>query len=1138
MSDNGGQKDFIFPFSEEIWFQTYKYHTDENLKDTQRRVAKDLASIEKDTEKHEEEFLDALEGFKVVPGGRITSNAGTGLKGASYINCFVGGPLGEDQDSIEGIFDALKDAALTLKSEGGYGFCVDFIRPRGSFINGVGVESPGAVEFLRLWDTMSSVITKGSGQKKKTKKGKNKIRKGAMMVTMSCWHPDIEEFIAIKQTGKNLEKFNMSLLCYDDFMDAVINGKSWELVYPDTTFEKYNSEWDGNLKVWKEKGYPVIVHKTYEKAEELWDQLMLSTYNRNEPGVLFVDRINRLNNLSYIEHISATNPCFSGDTLIAVADGRIAVPIKQLVDEGKDVPVYSINEIGATEVKWARNPRVTGYSEKLLRITIDDGSFLDVTPNHKFPMRNGGIKTAAELIKGDSLFRFRSSTVNIKEDIQNRMRKIQHENMIKKWKAFEKETDLETTWIDDRLYAVKYCECCQKKMTMPWPKREISYCSGSCASRNTYSQRREKGINRSEKNLHRQIMAYKDLVDELGREPYLKEWAAKCKSRGIPWRLRVGKKGRLAAEKNPFLLTSFRDLKERSGEYNHRVVSIEELPGEHTVYNLTVDDNHTVGIVTNQSDLTHTGIFVLNCGEQLLQNGGVCLLGSLNLVNFIDIEKNNWDYDKLEKYIPTFVRMLDNVNDKTIVPLPIQKWNLENKRRIGIGYVGYGSALYLLNKRYGSEEALKLTEELCSFVTNKAYQASAMLAKEKGAFPSYDEEKYLASEFIKQALWPETIEMIRKYGIRNSHLTSIQPTGNTSVYINNVSSGLEPVVSPEYYRTVVVPVPPEGLSVPTVDWAGNTFKSESDWKWAKEGDENILILEFEGKTYKFDHNRGLVKEELVEDYGVHMLRQEGKWDPEADWAANIFDLTIKEHVDTMKVFAKYIDAAMSKTINVPNDYPYDDFKDIYLDMYKSGVIKGGTTYRIGTMTNVISAEGTKAEEEAKGIQKNSAPKRPKKLPCDVHHLTVGGEKWVVFVGLFDGHPYEVFAGLMDKVSLSKKVSSGSLIKRKKGKYGFINEDIEIDDINEVFDNATQGAITRLASMSLRHGVDIKFVITQLLKTGNGLTTFAKCLARTLKKYVKEGEMLPDVTCESCESKKVAMIEGCHKCMSCGFSACS
>src|SRR3990167_8100100 len=168
---------FTNDFSEEIWDQTYKYYTDKTVSDSHMRVAADLASCEQNQGEWTEKFFDALTDFKGVPGGRITSNAGTNLHWTTYINCFVDGPVVEDKDSINGIFSALSRAALTLKSEGGYGFCCDFIRPRGSFIHGVGVETPGAVEMLRLWDVMSGVITKGSDKKKKEQKGKNKIRK-------------------------------------------------------------------------------------------------------------------------------------------------------------------------------------------------------------------------------------------------------------------------------------------------------------------------------------------------------------------------------------------------------------------------------------------------------------------------------------------------------------------------------------------------------------------------------------------------------------------------------------------------------------------------------------------------------------------------------------------------------------------------------------------------------------------------------------------------------------------------------------------------------------------------------------------------------------------------------------------------
>src|ERR1035437_3090818 len=177
---------FVDEFSKEIYEQTYRYGS-ENINQTQLRVAKDLASIEKDPDYWTQQFLWALEDFKFSPGGRITSNAGTGLKGTTYINCFVDGFMGEDQDSMEGILDTLRRQALILKSEGGYGFCADVMRPRGSFINGIGNESPGSVRMLDMWDTQSGVITEGSGNKTKNEKGKVKIRKGAQMVTMSCF---------------------------------------------------------------------------------------------------------------------------------------------------------------------------------------------------------------------------------------------------------------------------------------------------------------------------------------------------------------------------------------------------------------------------------------------------------------------------------------------------------------------------------------------------------------------------------------------------------------------------------------------------------------------------------------------------------------------------------------------------------------------------------------------------------------------------------------------------------------------------------------------------------------------------------------------------------------------------------------
>ena len=829
--------EFVDDFSKEIYEQTYKYG-DEDINKTQLRVAKDLASIEKDPEHWTQEFLWALENFKFVPGGRITSNAGTGLKGTTYINCFVDGFMGEDQDSMEGILDALRRQALILKSEGGYGFCADVMRPRGSFIGGIGNESPGSVRMLDMWDTQSAVITEGSGSKTKKKKAKVKIRKGAQMVTMSVWHPDVEEYIMAKQTPGRLTKFNMSVLITDDFMEAVKNNQPWSLEFPD--YEKHSNEykkdWDGNMKKWKALGHGTVVYKTYENANQLWDIIMTSTYNRNEPGVLFSDTMNKLNNLYYCEYINATNPC----------------------------------------------------------------------------------------------------------------------------------------------------------------------------------------------------------------------------------------------------------------------------------------------------------------GEQILPIGGVCLLGSINLTQFVDFDSKDWDYDKLGKLIPIAIRLMDNVNDKTYVPLPTQKEGLKNKRRIGLGFLGYGSALMMLKVRYGSDEALNLTNKLMDFLANKAYQSSAIIASEKGVFPLYDEEKYLNSKFIKDSLSEETIEMIKKYGIRNSHLLSIQPTGNSSVFANNVSGGLEPLFMPQYVRTTIMPYTPEGLDKPkNIDWENKTYDSTTVWKWIKEGDENLLTTDFGGYVWKVDKSRGLLRESWVKDYAVRFLEGKNEWDSKAPWAATTTELSIDEHVKTMAIMAKYIDSAMSKTVNLPNEYPYEDFKRLYTDLYNTGVVKGGTTYRAGTMTVVLSEKSSSdntSSDDTK-VPKTTAPKRPKTLSCDIHHLTVSGDKWIVLVGLLGEDPYEIFAFKKKNINLSEKFKHGKLSKIRKGKYDLELDGFTLEDLKELFESDEQEALTRMISTSLRHGADINFIYEQLMKSEGTIVSFSKAIARTLKKYLKD-EDFSSHACESCDSPDgMIMQEGCYKCKDCGYSKC-
>ncbi|MFV2015204.1 MAG: hypothetical protein ACC656_07250, partial [Candidatus Heimdallarchaeota archaeon] len=307
------------------------------------------------------------------------------------------------------------------------------------------------------------------------------------------------------------------------------------------------------------------------------------------------------------------------------------------------------------------------------------------------------------------------------------------------------------------------------------------------------------------------------------------------------------------------------------------------------------------------------------------------MLGSLNLTQFVDFEHNDWDYNKLEDIVPVAIRMMDNVNDVTNVPLEIQKENLQNKRRIGLGILGLGSALMMMKSRYGSDDSLDKIEKLMSFITNTAYKTSSYLAKEKGVFPLYDEDKYLKSKFLK-VLSEDTIDMIKKYGIRNSHLQSIQPVGNTSSFANVVSSGLEPIFLQQYIRTAIVPHQPEGLINPTeINWNSAKAENMGNWSWTKEGDTNLLTTTFNEDVYKIDQNRGLTKENLVVDYAVKYLKSIGEYDENADWCVDTSKLKIDDHTKTMTVISKYIDSAMSKCVDAETSMVIIDDKVYYLD---------------------------------------------------------------------------------------------------------------------------------------------------------------------------------------------------------------
>ena len=357
---------FAAPIAEQIWDMKYRLKEadgtviDKTVEHTWRRIAKDLASVEKSPAQWEQKFYDALEGFKFLPAGRITAGAGTKRK-VTLFNCFV---MGTIPDDMGGIFEMLKEAALTMQQGGGIGYDFSTIRPKGALVHGVAADASGPLSFMDVWDSMCRTIMSAGS------------RRGAMMATLRCDHPDIEDFIEAKLDAARLRMFNVSVLITDAFMVAVKADRDWDL-----TFE-------GN------------VYKTVS-ARELWDRIMKSTYDFAEPGVIFIDRINQANNLNYCETIAATNPCgeqplppygacllgsinlarlvkspFEGDAQLdeGLLTDLVSIAVR-MMDNTVDVSNFPLN----AQEQEARNKRriglgVTGLADALLMVGEKYGS--------------------------------------------------------------------------------------------------------------------------------------------------------------------------------------------------------------------------------------------------------------------------------------------------------------------------------------------------------------------------------------------------------------------------------------------------------------------------------------------------------------------------------------------------------------------------------------------------------------------------------------------------------------------------------------------------------------------------------------------------------------------------------------------
>jgi ribonucleoside-diphosphate reductase alpha chain len=502
------------------------------------------------------------------------------------------------------------------------------------------------------------------------------------------------------------------------------------------------------------------------------------------------------------------------------------------------------------------------------------------------------------------------------------------------------------------------------------------------------------------------------------------------------------------------------------------------------------------------------------CGEQPLPPYGACLLGSINLSRFVEApftENARLNLDAMRDCVSTAIRMMDNVIDASNFPLRKQQEEALNKRRLGLGITGLADALIMCGLRYGSEQAVAEADCWLSALTNSAYRTSALLAKEKGTFPLYEAEQFLRAPMI-QTLDDDVRDLIVEHGIRNSHLTSIAPTGTISLYANNTSGGVEPVF-------------------------GYTF--------------NRKVLQ----------NDGSHVEEEIHDYAYLVFRSLHDEDTELpDYFVEADGLTPREHVVMQATAQKWVDSSISKTINLPRDISFQSFKDVYRMAYDLGC-KGCTTYRPNDTTGSVLSKknddkaGEPVTEQTSQTVGHEHVRRPEELPGQTYKLRWPHSEHAIYVTINDiveeidneiggqwhrRRPFEIFINSKNMehyawtLALTRMISA---VFRRGGNVMFVAEELKA-----VFD--PQGG----AFVGGRYAPSLLAVIGGVIERHLNALEADRLPIEILSDAQRDdiaamqidevSPPLQSAMCPKCHQPSIVKMEGCDTCTCCGFSKCS
>lgn len=1119
--------------------------------DIHHRLAKEFARIESNYPDPltEDEIYNLMKDFKeIIPQGSLMSGIGNNFQIQSLSNCQI---LPDVIDSYGGIMQQDEWLVQLSKRRCGLGFDISGIRPKGLPTQNSSRTTDGIAVFMERYSRSVREVGQGG-------------RRAALLLSISCHHPEIRTFINIKKNGNAVWGANISIRITDEFLNCVKNKEKVQLRFP------------------VDKNVP---HKVEEwvDANELWDEIIASAHAAAEPGLLFDDTIRKYTpSDAFTEEghrFVSTNPCFAPGTMILTKQGHF--PIEDLV--GKEVEVWD----GLNWVK-CNNFRITGENQPVLKITMQDGSFTRVTPYHICILNTGRKVKANELQPGMRLQISETPLI----DGQHIERGAYIKGFLTGDGAYDAESEIPLLWVYHTKYSCmpRLINSAREIPAMTIGRRdsiitEPSFGKEDKAKRRSlrgltcrdyelyswvteYKQRLPKGIfnwsveskhefiagvfdadgtaqDSAVKGFHYQLASInknwlydiQQLLKTIGVYSKMslmrKGGVTDFKHRGGVlkvvdcWRLTIPQKYsiKLAAQVIFSRLVSFQDKKlvYNLKPFYNKIVSIENDGIEKKVYCCTVPTTHSLSL----SSGNHWG----NCGEVPSGAFSSCRLMALNLTSFVrnsftqnaffDFERFyavNYKAQKLmddtvDLELEAIQKIFDKINSDP-EPASVKRNELElwenilrvskAERRVGLGVTGLGDCLAMLNIKYGSDASISMTEQIYKTLATANNRSSIAMAKERGAFPSWKPGKWDTHPFMQRLIEadPDCKDDLLKYGRRGICLTTTAPTGSLST-LTQTTSGIEPAYLLLYNRRRKVPK--EQLH-DFVDPVGDCWQ-----------------------TYTVEHHGVKKWKEVTGETDTTKSPYFGATANDIDWV---------QSVKLQAAAQKYVELAISKTCNLPENVSVDTVKQVYMTAWKSGC-KGVTVYRDKSRTGVLIA---KDDNNTKFTQHN-APKRPQSLPCDIHQFNLSNNKWVILVGLLDGKPYEVFGGLAKHIGFTDSPLKGTITKRsfktKNARYDLEVGGQVIEDIANTFDNVDYAALTRMVSLSLRHGANIQYVVEQLLKEKDAsMFTMAKSLARTLKHYISEGAKASIKLCESCGAGGTLIYqEGCVKCSSCSFSRC-